>query len=244
MNIEDQLSNDLKELTRDVPGGLSLDRAIAIGRSRRRTHHIVAGVGACALVSAVSLGASGLVAGLGTHDDASGELQPAAVTHGHSGVTAEAPRDFVPGTDIDETMQTVINNHLDLSMAASVTNVYPSDRQHNGPIPDDQWPYATDWQVVYGLPGGQRLLVIMFYPRPDEPYSGQTAPQLYNVNDTYYQTSGTTELHDGVSVNTILSVEAQSADEARNKYMLTVAELQDISQDNGLTFPEPVNPPS
>ena len=73
----------------------------------------------------------------------------------------------MPGTQIDETMEAVIAEHLPGLGAA--TDVYPSDWDHNGPMPDADFADATDWQAAYDLSADEELLVFMGWPKPGEP---------------------------------------------------------------------------
>ncbi len=256
MNVEEQLRSDLKELTHDVPRSLNLDQVVLAGRSRRRRRHVVAGVGTCALLTGISWGGTGLVDSLTTSGRESQQLQPAiAGAHhvlpahqlGHgkkSDLGAQDVQDFVPGTDIDEHMQTVINGHLDPGLHATVTDVYPSDWNHDGAMPDAQWQNATDWQAVYTIPGGQRLLVIMFYVRPGDSCTDGASQQAYSLNGTYFEASGRTDCQTRFGVNSILSVSADSEAQATQKFALSTAQLAAISEDNGLAFAAPINPPS
>ena len=120
-------------------------------------------------------------------------------------VGAPAPTDFVPGTDVDTTMAAVVAEHLPGLPAPD--DVYPSDVRHDGPMPDADFASATEWQAVYALPGGGRLLVLM--GRPGEPFAcdGCTAQEAEG-GTVYVQTYRTIAPGEEAFVDSDQTVEA------------------------------------
>ena len=93
---------------------------------------------------------------------------------------ADAPRsgDYVVGTDIDERMAATVAAHLPGLPAAD--DVYPSDTEHRGPMPDADFAQATDWQAAYTTPSSQVLLIMALAVETPQPFScdGCTATQV------------------------------------------------------------------
>lgn len=155
MTVEQILRDHLTRATDEVLGGPDVDTAVRDGRRRRRSRHLGLAVAAVAVAGAGALGVSALAG------DDSTMVRDAPVT--------SAAPDFVPGTDVDDVLAATVAAHLP-SLAAP-DDVYPSDTSTDGPLPDADFAAATDWQAVYTLNGGGRLLVLMGRPVPAEPFT-------------------------------------------------------------------------
>ncbi len=99
MNVEERYRTTLDELTRDRAGGPDLAAVIAGGRRRRRVRR-TAWAGAGVAVAAVAT-----IAGLGLTRDG-GTVDPAPAVD--PGPSSASYRDFVAGTDLDESFQAVV----------------------------------------------------------------------------------------------------------------------------------------
>lgn len=184
-----------------------------------------------------------------------------------SGAAVPSFRDFVDGTDVDESMQAAIFPNLPADANAVVTAVYPSDWTRNTPLPDGQAENATDWEAVYALSGGETLRVVMGLPVPYERGSsdacgGESRPGCITradgttVEEVEYQYDNTNQgqvfvraarvtTADGFATTAMESVDAsQTPPDWRPTWPLTRTQLIAIADSDGLTFPPPVVLPS
>lgn len=248
MNVAAHYRSILDELTDDPPGGPDLAAAIAGGRRGRRVRRTAwAGAG-------VTIAAVATVAGVSlTQDGGSVAVEP---------TRAPSYRDFVEGTDLDETLQPTVARHLPGLPAAS--EVYPSDWNTPGAIPDAGFADATEWHALYDVTGAERLTVLMSERIPGEamvPGCGQVqesdvpcrsteAPDGshdvtfgYVLHDTTYRFLTVHVTRDGFLTETLDDVDAHSWAEARGARTLTDAALGSLVGDAALRFPAPVDTP-
>lgn len=254
MSPEQQLRDQLDRATRDVVGGPDLGTALMDGRAGRRRRSLVrGGVAVAALAVGGVVVASVLPLG-------SGESTPVAAdpTATPSSLATDVD-DFVPDTDIDELLQRVVARHA--PTLDRPDDVYPSDWDHAGPMPDADHADATDWQAAYTVGTDEQVLVIMGYPRPDEPSArgcipggsspGQpechttTLPDGGSVTDENYVIDGGYVFYtmfvarSGFTVNAMETVTASSWQEAAARRELGNQTLGDLVTDPDLTFPAP-----
>jgi len=223
---------------------------IAGGRRRRRARR-TAWAGAGVAVATVATLAGVALA----HDSRS-----SADDHGVAG--APTYTDFVAGTDVDETVQDAVARHLPDLPAA--TQVYPSDWNTPGPIPDADFADATEWQAVYDVSGTERLTMLMSQAIPGQPVS-ISCDDVQQVDLPCHRSEGPggsldlrfgtviggstfrfLTVHvapDGFVTETLDDVQAHSWVEARAARQLTDAATESLVQDPALQFPAPVHTP-
>lgn len=266
MTIEDTVRSQLPRLSEDVPAGPSLEAALVAGRSRRRRRHIAAGTGSAAAVAAVTLVAALLLGGGSESPHPSGHVaQAAAPPRSDAGAGGlQEFEDFVPGSQVDESMQAVIAPYLPVGADATVTDVYPSDWTRNTPLPDAQAENATDWQAVYSLVGGDELRVTMGLPVPYEerlpgPCGDGSDPTCsYSTRDDGAAVQMIETVRPGEHVATRLAVitlpdgfvttaadtiESAGPDGTHAPWSLDREQLVALADADGLTFPAPVVTP-
>jgi hypothetical protein len=173
-----------------------------------------------------------------------------------------AYHDFVAGTDVDEAMQATVSRHL--PDVAAATEVYPSDWNHAGPIPDADFADATEWHAVYDVAGAERLTVVMSDEIPGAPplprcsevqqpdvacirsegADGSLEMRFGTVIDgSTYRFLTVRVAPDGFVIEALDDVQAGSWAAAGNLRSLTDAETTSLVQDPALTFPAPVHAP-
>jgi hypothetical protein len=157
-----------------------------------------------------------------------------------------------------------------LSPLPEAGDVYPSDWNTDGPLPDGQAKNATVWQAVYHLDGGQRVTVLMSKKIPggvDGPYCSPLGAQHDSaqprcstvhtaggvvVSDAYSETAAgapafvfetTFTRPDGSQAVALDRVRAPSWHDAKAQVAFTRDELQQLVIDPALDFPDPVDPP-
>lgn len=166
MNVDQQTRDRLRALTEDVVGGPDLDRVLREGGRRRRRRTATIGIAALA-VTGLAVGTAYQVTRGTSHETARDQSHVA---------TAPAIRDFVPGTDLDETFQAAVAGHL--PGVGDATKVYPSDWNHDFAIAD--WADATDWEMRYGV-GADEIVVILGKPAPGQADAGLTCDAVTHV---------------------------------------------------------------
>ena len=251
MNTAEHYRSTLDDLTRDRTGGPDLAAAIAGGRRRRRvrrTAWLGAGVAAAAAVafSGVAL----------THHSSSVAVDP-----GPSG--SPSYRDFVGGTDLDETIQATVAAHLAELPAAD--QVYPSDWNHSDPIPDADFADATEWQALYDVSGTEQVRLVMSQRIPGEAMDPGTCGDVQQAGLPCQRTEGADGSLDmrfgtvigsstyrfltvhvtpgGFLVETLDDVQAHSWAEAEDARALSDAATSALVRDPALRFPAPVHTP-
>jgi hypothetical protein len=242
MTVEQLVRDQLDRATREVVGGPDLATSVRAGRRRRRTTRV--GVAAAA-VAVLGLGAVGAHA-LGGDDprpvghDASVADRPAPAVPAPA-----APVDFVPGTDVDDTMAAAVVEHLPSLPAPD--DVYPSDSRSAGPIPDSEIARAQDWQAAYTTDTGG-FLVIMGLPEEidgwrcsdcdaQEVKGGTLYHETYSTNSGQTWWFGTYFVgDDGHFVNAFESVQAPDEAAATGLRQLSDADIEELVEDPRLSF--------
>jgi hypothetical protein len=236
MSVEQLVRDQLDRDTRDVVGGPDLITSIRDGRRRRRTTR--AGV-ALAAVAVLGLGTVGTHALVGGH--------PRSVAHDAPVADAPAPAavDFVPGTDVDDSMAAVVAELLPSLPAPD--DVYPSDGKAAGPLPDAEFARAQDWQAAYTTDTGGALVMM---GRPEElggwrcrdcgareVAGGTLYHETYSTDDGRTWWFGTYFVgDDGHFVNAFESVHAPDEQTAAGQRQLSDSDLEALAQDPRLTF--------
>jgi hypothetical protein len=246
MNVEEHYRSTLDRLTREAPSGPDLADVLAGGRRRRRARRTAWAGGALAVAAVVTT--TGVV----------------AAQHRSSAPAGPAYQDFVPGTDIDQTLQAAVAQHLEGLPAAD--EVYPSDWNTPGPIPDADFADATEWHAIYRVSGVERLRVVLSDAIPGQPVDlrcdrlDQTdipcrraelpdgsveTTSGYLLGTSTYRFMTVHVAPDGFVVETLDDVQASSADGARAARRLTDPAVASLVGDPALSFPPPVHvPPS
>jgi hypothetical protein len=239
MTTEQIIRDQLDRATHAVVGGPDLATSIRNGRRRRRTTRV--GVAAAA-VAVLGLGA------VGAHALGGGDPRPVA----HDAPVAEGPApapaalvDFVPGTDIDDSMAAAVAELLPSLPAPD--DVYPSDGNTAGAIPDSEFARAQDWQAAYTTDTGG-FLVIMGLPEEisgwrcsdcdaREVAGGTLYHQTYSTDDGQTWWFGTYFVgDDGHFVNAFESVLAPNEQAAAGDRQLTDSDLEGLVEDARLSF--------
>lgn len=242
MTVEQQLRDHYETTTTDVLGGPDLESVLGSGRRRRRVRIMGVAGTAAAAVTVGAVVASSLV---------SGGSSPTAKDPARGADVAAAPVDFVPGTTIDDDLQQVVAGHL--SGLGAPTDVYPSDWDHNGPMPDADFADATDWQAAYDLGADEKLLVFMGWPKPGEPPptkcpecemtevpGGRLLTQVsFHDLDADWHFMTVFVRDDGFTVGAIDQVVAPEAQDAAAARSVSDAEAEALATDPALQFPMP-----
>jgi hypothetical protein len=246
MTAEQLVRDQLDRATHEVVGGPDLTTSIRNGRRRRRTTRV--GVAAAA-VAVLGLGAVGAHALGGGDRGAVAHDVPVADGPAPAPPLPAAPVDFVPGTDVDDTMAATIAERLPALPAPD--DVYPSDSNTAGPIPDSEFARAQDWQAAYTTDTGGAL-VMMGLPEElggwrcsdcnahDVP-GGTLYHQAYSTDDdggtwwfgTYFVAD------DGHFVNAFESVQAPDEQTATGQRQLSDHDIEALVEDPRLSFTRP-----
>jgi hypothetical protein len=244
MSVEQQLREHYRDDPAEPVGGPDLADVLDRGRRKRRVRF--AGV-AGAAAAAVTVGAV-VTASL------TGSGPSSVSVPDHDADPAAGPQDFVAGTDVDETIQQVVAQHL--PALGDPDDVYPSDWYADGPIPDADHTDATDWQAAYPVGTGERALVLMGYPEPGQPSGCPVCEEkrvpggTLRTQVTHLQASGEwlfmTSLvrDDGFTVGVIDYVTADRLAEARRARSISDADAISVVRDPRMHFAPPANPPT
>jgi hypothetical protein len=249
MNLADHYRATFEDLTDDRPGGPDLATSVAAGRKRRRTRRTTV--------------AGGVVAALALAGVAGAWLQrPHHEVAVDGFASAPTYQDFVPGTDIDETIQATVAQHVPGLTEAD--KVYPSDWNHDGPLPDGQAQNATDWEAHYPIGANEALNVSMFQPIPGEPPPTVCRPHMdspglpcsvtteadgsvvlhYGMDlGSYFRFATTHVTPGGFSVQAFDDVAADSWSAAERSASIPEVQLRALVGDAAMTFPAPVQVP-
>ena len=240
MSLDQQLRDHYRTTDEaDVAAGPDLGSVLRHGRRRRRTRITGVAAGAVAVVAAGAVVAATLTGG-GTDTATDPNRGPDA---------AAAPGDYVPGTEVDDTMRQVVAEHL--PVLGDPTDVYPSDWNHNGPMPDADFAAATDWQAAYQVDEDERLLVVMGYPKPAEPTGcpdcrSTTVPEGTLMTQVSWREDAGEWVFftglvrdDGFSVSVIDYVVSPEVADARTQRTVSNTEATDLARDPRLRFPRP-----
>ncbi len=153
---------------------------------------------------------------------------------------------FVSGTTIDTDLAAAVAA-ADPSLP-DPRDVYPSDWNHDGPIPDADFANATEWQLVYDLAPKVQLLVYVGTTIPGQPSVqpvGQVVTDHHGIGDPMDEMWFQSMLQraDGRFVDAIEEVTASDPQAGERLRVLTDAQTEAIAQAAGLDFPDPVEPP-
>lgn len=241
MSSDTDIQRAYSRATDHASAGPDLADVLALGRGARlrRTRLRVTGA---AGVAAVVVAAGVLAPRLADSDDVVAPAAPAAAT------------DHVPGTDVDETMVSTVSAHL--PGLGQPRDVFPSNAAHNGPMPDQDFASATDWQAEYDVKGGGffRLLLAHaakpYVPVCDDCLStdvpgGRTgvdqSQSLADMDaDHPWVFRVVFQGDDGRIVIATEKVPGASVGSATQNRVFTDAQLTELVQDPTLTFPQPV----
>ena len=239
MTTEQIVRDQLERATRDVVGGPDVERAVRSGRRRRRLRR---GGLAVAAVTVLGLGVVGVQAATG--GDARQVAHDAPVADAPAAATS-APPDFVPGTDVDETMAAAIAE--DVPSLPAPDDVYPSDDKTAGPIPDAQFAQARDWQSAYTTSDGD-VLVMMGHAEELGGWRCRDCDEEKVAGGTLYRQDYSTDAgatwwftisfvrDDGSFVNVLESVGAPDQQGARDQRHVSDAQMAALARDPRLTF--------
>jgi hypothetical protein len=242
VTTEQILRDQLERATHEVVGGADLATSIRDGRRRRRTTRVGVAVAAVAVLGAGAVGARALTA-----DDSHAVAHDVPVARAGAPVAPApaAPVDYVPGTNIDDSMAATIADLLPSLPAPD--DVYPSDGQTAGPLPDAEFARAQDWQAAYTTDTGGAL-VMMGSPeeiggwRCGDCSSHQVAGgtlyhQTYSADDGRTWWFGTYFVaDDGHFVNAFESVRAPDEQTATGERQLSDSDLEALVEDPRLRF--------
>jgi hypothetical protein len=249
MNVEDHYRTTLERLTDQPVGGPDLAVSLAAGRRRRRVRRAVVAGGVVAALSVAVVGGAWL-------------QRPREVIAPDSFASAPSYRDFVPGTDVDETIQATVAGHL--TGLPDADKVYPSDWNHDGALPDGQAENATDWEAHYPLGAHEAVSVSMFVAIPGEPAPTVCRDHMDSPGLLCSATTGadgSVVLHygmdlgsffrfatmrvapDGSVVQAFDDVAADSWKVAEARASVPEGQLRALVEDPAMTFPDPVVTP-
>ena len=241
MSSDTDLQRAYSRATDDASAGPDLAEVLALGRGarRRRTRLAVAGA---AGVATVLVAAGVLAPRLFESDDVVTPATPPAAT------------DHVAGTDVDETMVSTVAAHL--PGLGQPRDVFPSNLSHNGPMPDQDFAAATDWQAEYDIAGGGFFRLLMTRAeyvdgplcddclRTDVPGGRTGVDQSRSVADFDADHPWVFRVlfqgDDGRIAIAFEKVPGSSLAAATQNRVFTDAQLAELVQDPGLTVPQPV----
>jgi hypothetical protein len=239
MSSDTDIRRAYSRVTDDASSGPDLAEVLARGRGarRRRTRLRVAGaIGVTAAVVAASV----LVPRMTDADDVVAPAAPPAAT------------DYVAGTTVDETMVSAVAAHV--PSLGQPRDVFPSDSEHNGPMPDQDFAAATDWQAEYDVDGGGFFRLMLAHAGPDvAPCDDCLRTDVPGGRIGVDRTQSLGGIHadhpwvfrvvfqgdDGriaIATEMVAGATLRSARQART---FTDAQLAELVQDPTLTFPDP-----
>ncbi|WP_296606835.1 hypothetical protein [Nocardioides sp.] len=249
MITDSELREHFALATDDVPSGPDLETSINRGRRSRRRRRAgllggaVAGMIAAAAVAGIALSGSGTGSDLVATDPA-----------------PSGAADFVSGTDHDQLVERTVARHL--PSLPRPDDVYPSDWDHRGPMPDADFADATDWQAAYTVSPTEELLVLSGYAPPGEKADpgcpgGRTTsggigchrtpgPDGWITDDAYttgdaYVFYSTYVVRSGFTTTVLETVTASSWDEALDRRAFVPDDLHPLLTDADLAFPLPAS---
>ena len=233
MTVEQILRDQLARATSDVHGFPDLEKAVQQGRRNRRHRRAVVVAAAVVVVGVASVGIRAVTGGEDTTVARDPLIAPAT--------------DFVAGTDIDSNMAGAIAEHL--PSLPPPDDVYPSDSQTAGPIPDGDFARAEDWQATYTLSTSD-FLVIMSAPSeggvqcqgcPKEKVEGGTLyHQTFTSGDPDHWYFGVYFVRpDGSSANAFESLTAPDEQTGSANRQLSDSDVAQLVQDPRLRFTGP-----
>lgn len=240
MSSDTDIRRAYSRVTDDASSGPDLAEVLARGRGarRRRTRlRVAAATGVAAAVVAA------------------GVLVPRA-TDADDGVAPAAPpaaTDYVAGTTVDETVVSAVAAHL--PGLAQPRDVFPSNVDHNGPMPDRDFAAATDWQAEYDVAGGGFFRLLLAHA--EKPYVPlcddclRTDVPGGRIGVDRIQSNADIDAHhpwafrvvfqgdDGRIAIATEKVAGDTLSSAQQARTFTDAQLAELVQDPTLTFPYP-----
>lgn len=259
MSIEQQLREQFDHATEHL-GSADLDAVLDHGRSHRRRRIGTIAVGSAAAAAAVALAVTPLV-----HDRVAAKpLRPGS--HSRPVASATHSRPAISTDPVAQRLQAAVATAAPELPAPS--KLYPSDWNHNTPLPDSQAANATDWQLGYNLPGGEVVWISVFRSPASMPESATCEPpKTKDCSSTpvpggryLRQITATLDAQGEKPVNTAFvgvyavdgglsgasvsdTVSSPKRATAERQRSLTDAQLRRIATASDLTFPAPVVTP-
>lgn len=183
MNIEDTLKERINEMSDDVRGGPSLQRAIQTGRVRRRRRAVATVGSGVATMCAVGVVAGAALTGVGpfSSDDGSNVAERQMVL-------------AVPPEDVPYAIEVAVREQL--PDGAKVTHTQLSAYgEGSKPLPKNRWDEATAWYGTFEFGPGELLDVSLDRSAGDTEGSARKSCQL---DDKYpFSSCDYTELASG-----------------------------------------------
>ena len=239
MTTEQLVRDQLDRATRDVPAGPDLAASIRLGRRMRQRRRAGLALAAAAVVGVGAVGVGAALSGdspTTAHENPAAEA-PAAVDQGP---VDQVPGDQVPGTDIDDRMAATIAAHLPDLPAPD--DVYPSDTEHRGPMPDADFAQATDWQAIYTTASSEVLVIMALADESTQPFTCDGCAEAQVPGGTVYRQTFTVSgeqwfgtyfvRDDGSIVNAFEYLPVQNAADR----VFTDQQFEDLVQDPALSF--------
>jgi hypothetical protein len=240
MSSDTDIRRAYSRVTDDASSGPDLAEVLARGRGARRRRTRLRVAGAAGVAAAVVAAGVLVPRSSGTDDVVVVPAGPPAAT------------DFVAGTTVDETMAEVVASHL--PALGQPRDVFPSDTDHNGPMPDADFARAEDWQAEYDLPGGDLFRLLVAHPAGGSAYgcpsctwsdvpggrvSIEVSQRLATDGSVDWRFLVTFASDSGFLVAALEEVGASTKSGAEAARTFTDAELLALAQDPQLTFPAP-----
>lgn len=239
MITESDIKHAYARAAEDTPPGPDLAAVLDQARGARRRRTRVRAVVAVGLAAVVTGGAV---------------VVPHLLPDPQAPATPAPPaaQDFVAGTSVDEAIAEAVARHL--PALGAPRDVFPSDSEHNGPMPDADFARAEDWQAEYDLPDGGLLRLLVAHPAAGAAYDCPTCEwRAVPGGRTWSQASqlGTNDVEgwrflvlfaagSGYRLSVIEDVPVPGRSAAEAARTTTDAQLLELAQDPQLTFPAPV----
>jgi hypothetical protein len=241
MSSDTEIRRAYTRATDSAPAGPDLAEVLALGRGARQRRTRLRVAGATGVAAAV-VAAGVLVPRLSQSDDVA-VVVPAA---------PPAATDFVAGTDVDETMAEVVASHL--PALGQPRDVFPSDTDHNGPMPDADFARAEDWQAEYDHDGDLFRLMMVHpaagpgYDCPSCTWREVPGGRMYTQVSQRFAADGSPlwrfmvmfASDGGFTVSATEEVGASTKAAALAARAFTDDQMLALAQDPQLTFPAPV----
>lgn len=150
MNIEDTLKERIGQMSEEVHGGPSLQRAIQNGRARRRRRAVAAVGSGVATMCAVGVVAGAALTGVGPFAD------EAPTSDEREWVLA------VPPEDVPYAIEHAVREQLPDDGKITHTQLQAYGKGSK-PLPEDRWDEATAWNGTFMLGSGERISVELLH---------------------------------------------------------------------------------
>ena len=243
MSSDTDIRHAYTRATDDASTGPDLAEVLALGRGARRRRTRLRVAGATGVAAAVV---------------AAGVLVPRSMPGDDVVVVPAGPpaaADFVAGTSTDEALVDAVAAHL--PALGQPRDVFPSNVDHNGPMPDADFAAATDWQAEYDLPGGDFFRLLVAHPAGGSAYEcpsctwsdvpggrvdTQVSQRLTADGSPAWRFLVTFASDSGFTVVALEEVGAPTESAAEAARTFTDDEMLALAQDPSLTFPAPGAP--